>query len=182
MATALAQLQAADAAETAELGVVAQALTDETARVNAALAALPPSDDPAIQAVANDLTTHVTNLQTIATALAAVAASNSGTGTGTAPTLATTSVSLTTPTLTVAAGSPVALTAVVEEQPEGAIPTGTLTFSDGPNTIGTATLDGTGTGEITFQVAQGTHSITAAYGGDSANAASTSDAITVVAN
>lgn len=71
---AIDDLQAADAAETAELATVAQALTDEITRVNAALAALPVNNDPAIAAVAADLQTHTTNLQTIATALAAVAA------------------------------------------------------------------------------------------------------------
>lgn len=70
---AIDDLKAADAAETAELAVVAQALTDEITRVNTALAALPPSTDPAVEAVVADLNTHVTNLQTIATSLASVA-------------------------------------------------------------------------------------------------------------
>lgn len=70
--SAIDDLKTADAAETAELATVAQALTDEITRVNAALAAL-PTEDPAVAAVAADLQTHTTNLQTIATALAGVA-------------------------------------------------------------------------------------------------------------
>lgn len=70
---AIDDLQAADAAETAEIATVGQALTDEITRVNAALATLGNSTDPQVAAVAADLQTHVTNLQTIATALASVA-------------------------------------------------------------------------------------------------------------
>lgn len=70
---AIDDLKAADAAETAELAVVAQALTDEITRVDAALATLGNSDDPDVAAVAADIQTHVTNLQTIATSLAGVA-------------------------------------------------------------------------------------------------------------
>jgi hypothetical protein len=71
--SAIEDLQAADAAETAEIATVGQALTDEVARVTAALSTLGQSTDPQVAAVALDLQTHVTNLQTIATALANVA-------------------------------------------------------------------------------------------------------------
>lgn len=43
---AIDDLQAADAAETAEIATVGQALTDEITRVNAALATLGNSTDP----------------------------------------------------------------------------------------------------------------------------------------
>ncbi len=71
---AIDDLKAADAAETAELAVVAQALTDEVARVDALIAAIPPSPTEAdIASVTADLQAHLANLQTIATGLASVA-------------------------------------------------------------------------------------------------------------
>lgn len=71
--SAIDDLKAADAAETAELATVAQAVTDEITRVNALIASIQPgASDADIAAVAADLNTHVTNLQTIATSLATV--------------------------------------------------------------------------------------------------------------
>jgi hypothetical protein len=47
------------------------------------------------------------------------------------------------------------------------IPTGTVTFADGPITIGTATVDNTGKATFsTTSLSAGTHSITATYSGD----------------
>lgn len=71
---AIDDLKAADAAETAELAVVAQALTDEVARVNALVASLSSTPDADIASVTADLTMHVANLQAIADGLASVAA------------------------------------------------------------------------------------------------------------
>ena len=46
-------------------------------------------------------------------------------------------------------------------------PTGTVTFSDGPTSLGSATLDGSGEAALaTSALALGTHAITADYGGD----------------
>jgi hypothetical protein len=70
---AIDDLIAADAAETAELATVQQALTDEITRVNAALSTLNQSTDPQVAAVTADLHARVANLQTIATVLAGVA-------------------------------------------------------------------------------------------------------------
>jgi hypothetical protein len=54
-------------------------------------------------------------------------------------------------------------------------PTGLLTFKDGANTLGAATLDPSGLASFqTSSLAPGTHSITASYTGDGSSAASTS--------
>lgn len=71
--SAIDDLIAADAAETAELATVQQALTDEITRVNAALSTLGQSTDPQVATVAQDLQTHVTNMQAIVSVLANVA-------------------------------------------------------------------------------------------------------------
>ncbi len=60
--------------------------------------------------------------------------------------------------------------------------TGTMTFKDGSTTIGTATLShGSGTLAISA-LAVGSHSLTAVYGGDSNDAASTSNTVTQTVN
>jgi hypothetical protein len=67
-------------------------------------------------------------------------------------------------------GQVVAFTATVA----GSSPTGTVTFADGNKNLGTAALVN---GVATFNIAtlgKGAHQITASYGGDSANLASTS--------
>jgi len=72
-------------------------------------------------------------------------------------------------------GQNVTLTATVS--PSGA--TGTVSFLDGLSTIGTAALN---TGTASFNVSTlttGNHSLTASYGGDANDAASTSPAVTV---
>jgi hypothetical protein len=61
----------------------------------------------------------------------------------------------------------------------GGTPTGTVTFKDGPATLGTGTLDGTGRATYaTSALATGSHSITAVYGGDSNFATATSSTLT----
>lgn len=68
-------------------------------------------------------------------------------------------------------GQSVTFTATVT----GSSPTGTVTFKDGATVLGTGTLNGSGQATfITSSLAVGSHSITAAYGGDANNSASTS--------
>jgi hypothetical protein len=56
-----------------------------------------------------------------------------------------------------------------------AVPTGTVTFSDGANVIGSGSLDGGGqTSFATSALTAGSHSIKASYGGDSSHASSSS--------
>lgn len=68
----------------------------------------------------------------------------------------------------------------------GSSPTGTVTFMDGSTAIGAVALGGTGNSRTaklsSSALSQGTHSITAAYGGDAANQASTSSALTQTVN
>jgi hypothetical protein len=74
-------------------------------------------------------------------------------------------------------GTAVNLTATVAEVGGSSVPTGTVTFKDGTTSLGSMTLNGTGIAVYTTStLAVGAHSITAAYGGDSANSASTSTA------
>jgi len=85
-------------------------------------------------------------------------------------------------------GSPVTFTATVTTTGSHT-PSGTVTFKDGSTTLGTGTL---GVPDIIIPSAQATfetstltsgdHSITAVYGGDSANAGSTSDMLTQTIN
>jgi hypothetical protein len=89
---------------------------------------------------------------------------------------------LTSSSASVAPGSSVTLTAVVAP-PSGttAVPTGTVSFLNGTTTLGTGTLNGTGTATLTTTTLPvGTDSITAQYGGDSVFAVSTSAAVSVV--
>jgi len=63
------------------------------------------------------------------------------------------------------------------------VATGTVTFKDGANVLGTGTLDGGGqTSFATSALAVGSHTITANYGGDSSHAASTSTDLTQTVN
>lgn len=71
-------------------------------------------------------------------------------------------------------GSTVTLTAVAHGSPT---PTGTITFFDGPNSMGTVAVDGTGTAVLAVSdlfVAGSPHQITAVYNGDATFASSTS--------
>ena len=70
----------------------------------------------------------------------------------------------------------VTFTATVSAVAPGAgAPTGTVTFSEGGSSIGTATLDSTGAASFTTSsLAAGTHAITASYAGDANFNASTS--------
>jgi subtilase family serine protease len=63
-------------------------------------------------------------------------------------------------------------------------PTGTVTFFDGATQLGTAALNGSGQATLAISnlTSLGQHSITAVYGGDPANRASTSPALAVTVN
>jgi streptogramin lyase len=60
--------------------------------------------------------------------------------------------------------------------------TGTVTFLDGATSIGTGTLSGGVATLVTSALGAGTHSITAAYGGDGDDTSSTSSAVSQVVN
>jgi hypothetical protein len=67
-------------------------------------------------------------------------------------------------------GADIVLTAHVDSN--AATPTGSVTFLDGASTIGTGTLDGTGTTTLTTRaLAGGSHTIVARYNGDTTHAA-----------
>ena len=98
------------------------------------------------------------------------------------PTPLTSVTTLTASATSIGSGGSVTLTAVVAP-PSGTstIPTGTATFLNGSTTLGTVTLDGTGTAAYTSKTLPvGTDSITASYSGDAIFAASTSSAVSVV--
>lgn len=78
-------------------------------------------------------------------------------------------------------GQNVALTATVTGPSGAAAPTGTVAFRDGTIVIGTGTLNGSGQATFaTAALAPGTHSITAAYSGDSVYQVATSSAVPVM--
>jgi hypothetical protein len=63
------------------------------------------------------------------------------------------------------------------------VPTGTVTFFDGSNSIGTAILDTSGNGTLTTStLTAGLHNITAVYAGNSSTAASTSPVVAQLVN
>jgi len=94
--------------------------------------------------------------------------------------LATTTTTLTSSLNPSTHGTAVTFTAKVVAH-SGSTPTGTVTFKDGSNSIGTGTLNSTGVATLkTSTLAVGTHSMTAVYGGSSDDQASTSAAISQV--
>jgi hypothetical protein len=89
--------------------------------------------------------------------------------------LQTTAVTLAASAATAVSGQSVTLTATVAPTPA----TGTITFNDGSTTIGSATL-ASGKGVLALStLSVGTHSLSAAYGGDAADSPSTSNTVTV---
>jgi hypothetical protein len=64
----------------------------------------------------------------------------------------------------------------------GPSPTGTITFKSGATVIGSATLDSSGVATITPDLAPGTYSIVASYGGDALHSPSSSPAVSVSSN
>src|SRR5271168_2190009 len=97
---------------------------------------------------------------------------------GTAPAATTTSLSASNTQLT--SGQSVTFTATVAPQSGSGTPTGMVTFNDGANSLGTVSLSGGTAAFTTASLAVGSHSITAAYSGDTNFAASTSSIVTVV--
>lgn len=99
----------------------------------------------------------------------------------TAPTLAST-VTLTASGSTAVQGLPVELVATVAAASGTgtAIPTGTVTFTDGSTTLGTAALNPAGVANFTSTLlAVGANAITAAYNGDANYGAATSSSVNV---
>lgn len=77
------------------------------------------------------------------------------------------------------AGASVTFTATVTETSGTAVPTGTVTFNSGTTALGTGTLNAAGVATYTTsKLVAGSYTVTAAYGGDSANNASTSGVVT----
>ena len=77
-------------------------------------------------------------------------------------------------------GTAINLTATVAEVGGSGVPTGMVTFNDGTTSLGSMTLNSKGVAVYTTSsLSVGAHSITAAYGGDSANGSSTSTAASV---
>ncbi len=94
---------------------------------------------------------------------------------------ATTATSLTASAAQLNVGQSVTFTVGVAAS-AGATPSGAVTLLDGSTSLGTASLtNGAATFTIT-SLAAGTHSITASYAGDSADGASTSNAVSVQVN
>ena len=82
-------------------------------------------------------------------------------------------------------GQAVTFTATITNTsvPGGRAPSGTVTFMDGDNTIGTANLDSTGTATFTTSaLSAGDHPITVEYGGSLSFLGSTSDVYTQTVN
>jgi hypothetical protein len=78
-------------------------------------------------------------------------------------------------------GKPVTLTAQVTSQ-DGAVPTGTVTFTDNGKVLAAVQLDGTGHAVDVATFSAGNQSIVAQYGGDSTDQASTSSTVVVSAH
>ena len=91
--------------------------------------------------------------------------------------LATSSNVLTANTTAPIATKPVTLTATLSSN--GGTPTGTVTFMDGATAIGTGNLANGVASATTSTLTVGAHTITAIYGGDAKDSASTSNSVTV---
>jgi len=122
----------------------------------------------------------------------AVYMGDAGYGSSTSPpvsvdvTQAPTVTTLTASAASIMPGSPVTLSAQVYDSipiigNDAGTPTGTATFFDGSTELGTLTLDGKGSAELTTSAltALGPHSITADYSGDTNFMASTSFSTTI---
>jgi hypothetical protein len=91
-----------------------------------------------------------------------------------------TSTALAASSTSTTTGIPITFTAKVTEDPGSGVPTGTTTFKRGSTVLATATLGSSGVATFaTSALPAGSDSITAAYGGDHYNLASTSAAVIV---
>ncbi len=91
---------------------------------------------------------------------------------------ATTATALTVVPASANTGAAVTFTATVTETSGTSVPTGTVKFMNGSNMLGSASLNGTGVATFSSStLAAGSYSVTAAYQGDSNNAASSSSAV-----
>jgi hypothetical protein len=90
-----------------------------------------------------------------------------------------TSVALQTSAATASFGTSITYTATVSASGTGSgTPTGVVTFFDGPNVIGTGTLNSSGVATLsTSALGSGSHSITAFYNGDVKDGTSTSSGV-----
>jgi hypothetical protein len=129
------------------------------------------TSNPSVAAIGNS--TGVANAQaTGATTITATAGTVSGSAS--LNVLNQVSTSLTSSSNPSAFGTPVTLTAALTP----ATATGTVTFTDGATTLGSATISG-GTASYSIStLAVGPHSITASYGGDASDSSSASTALT----
>ena len=87
--------------------------------------------------------------------------------------------SLTASATSVTSGSSVTFTATVAPASGSGAPTGTITFVDGTTTLGTGTVTSGVATFTTSTLANGSHSITAVYSGDTNFATSTSTALSI---
>jgi Bacterial Ig-like domain (group 3)/FG-GAP-like repeat len=96
------------------------------------------------------------------------------------PTATTTTLAASATTIT--AGASETFTATVTPASGSTSPTGTVTFTDGTTTLGTGTLASGIATYTTTTLSAGSHSVTAAYGGDTNFSVSTSAAVAVTVN
>jgi Bacterial Ig-like domain (group 3) len=97
----------------------------------------------------------------------------------TAPSNPATNTALTASAPTISAGSTETFTATVTPVSGSGTPTGTVTFNDSSNALGTSALSGGTATYTTASLQTGVHSITAAYSGSGSFTASTSNAVSV---
>ena len=128
--------------------------------------------------------TTTTSPGSTTTTLPTTTTTTTSTSTTTTATIPGTTTGVTSSANPSVSGQPVTFTATVKAKTAGAgIPTGTVTFKDGPSTLGTATLNGSGQATFTTStLAAGSHSITASYGGDANFKGSTSPKFTQTVN
>jgi hypothetical protein len=102
-------------------------------------------------------------------------AASTGTTTETVGLIPTTT-DLTTATVN---GADILVAIVQNSGTSGPTPTGTVTFTSGTATVGSATLDANGVATLTPNLAAGNYTIVAAYGGDADHSPSTSTSMTI---
>jgi len=76
-------------------------------------------------------------------------------------------------------GSAVLVAIVQNSGTSGPTPTGTVTFTSGTATVGSAAVDANGVATLTPSLAAGNYTIVAAYGGDASHSPSTSGSISI---